>query len=154
MGCTPLWVTSTWCWINVSLRVGFPDLMLKYAVILCLSSRFCMLMAVPLASTAPFRTASVMSSCKGTLLGHRMSGILHYSGWMDDRDMDWKRFLLTYQRSEFNLIFFRFSFRCCCTYSVVHNYLNNDTFFFNSLALYRRDNSFEVICYCSIEFEV
>lgn len=37
-------------------------------------------MVVLPASTAPFRTASAMSSCRGTLLGHRMSGILPYSG--------------------------------------------------------------------------
>lgn len=40
-----------------------------------------MLMVVLLASTAPFRTASAMSSCRGTLLGRRMSGIRPYSGW-------------------------------------------------------------------------
>lgn len=39
-----------------------------------------MLTVVLLASTAPFRMASAMNSCKGTLLGRRMSGILPYSG--------------------------------------------------------------------------
>lgn len=42
-----------------------------------------MLMDVLLASTAAFRTASAMSSCRGMLSGRRMSEILPCSG----RDM-------------------------------------------------------------------
>lgn len=37
-------------------------------------------MVALLASTAPFRTASATSSCRGTLSGRRMSGIPPYSG--------------------------------------------------------------------------
>lgn len=42
-----------------------------------------MLTVVPLISTAPSKTASAMSSYTGKLWGHRMSGILQYSGWVE-----------------------------------------------------------------------
>lgn len=47
------------------------------------SCRFSMPTAALLVSTAPSRMESAMSSFTGTLWGHRMSGILQYSGGME-----------------------------------------------------------------------
>lgn len=67
-------------------------------VFLCLSSRCYMLMDVLLGSTAPFRTASAMSSCRGMPLEHKMSEILPYSGLDIIESWDHQGFLLIFLR--------------------------------------------------------